>query len=261
MTLPGTPNPSLEAIEVRSAPSSMPHETFNNRTREPLYLIFLGPPGSGKGTQADKLQDRYGLLHLSSGELFRENIAKGTPLGLKVKDILASGSLVPDDLTVAMVMDRLAQPDSVQGVVFDGFPRTREQAIALQHAFDRAGKTLTRAVYFHVDDEIVIERLAARRVCPADGATYNLKSKPPQQDQVCDNDGTPLVQRDDDKPEVVGKRLELYRELTEPLISFYREEGLLAEIDASRSISESEAALDRLMRSFSNGRSDPGHGD
>jgi adenylate kinase len=239
----------------------MSHRDITNQTSEPIYLIFLGPPGSGKGTQADKLRDRYGLFHLSSGELFREHIARRTELGLKVKDILARGALVPDDLTVAMVMERVREPDTERGVVFDGFPRTREQALALQRELAKEGKQITRAIYFHVDDEVVIERLAARRVCPKDGATYNLKSKPPRQDEVCDNDETRLIQRDDDRPEVVQKRLEVYRELTEPLIGLYEEQDLLSEIHAAQDIDTLEAELDEVIDSLVIGEGNKSDGD
>ncbi len=214
------------------------------------YLIFLGPPGSGKGTQADVLQERYGWAHLSSGDLFRENIAKGTPLGLKVKDILSSGALVPDDVTIAMVMERLKQPGTEKGVVFDGFPRTRAQAEALEAALAKEGKHVDAAVFFRIPDQVIVERLAARRVCPKDGAVYNLLSKPPKNDEVCDNDGEKLIQRPDDRPEVVQNRLDVYREQTTPVIDYYGSRGLLREIDATQDIESVGAELDRLTKAW-----------
>ncbi len=212
------------------------------------YLIFLGPPGSGKGTQADVLKDRYNWVHLSTGDLFRENISKGTPLGLKVKDILASGALVPDDVTVAMVMERLKAPDTAAGVVFDGFPRTEAQAEALRLALAQEGKQINGAIDFEIPDAEIIKRLSARRSCPRCGAVYNLVSKPPRNDEVCDNDGEKLVQRSDDKPEVIQNRLNVYHQQTAPLIDYYRKQGLLQEIDATQNIEAVQAELDRLTK-------------
>lgn len=222
----------------------------NKRTCQAPYLIFLGPPGSGKGTQAEKLSANFRLVQLSTGALFREHISKGTELGRKVASILAKGELVPDDLTVAMVMDRLSKPDTVMGVVFDGFPRTREQAVALQARLSERGKCITAAIYFDAPDEVVIERLSSRRICPKDGATFNLKSMPPKVDEQCDLCGTALIMREDDRPEVIRKRLEVYHRQTAPLIEFYREQGLLYKIDAARSIPEIEAQMDAWMPMF-----------
>jgi adenylate kinase len=224
----------------------MAMDNLNNQTQHPIYLVFLGPPGSGKGTQADYLQEQYGWVHLSSGDLFRENIAKGTELGLQVKDILARGALVPDNLTIQMVMNRLHEPDTTRGVIFDGFPRTRAQAEALDCNLAQEGMHINRAVYFRIADQVIIDRLSARRVCPKDGAVYNLKSKPPKQDEICDNDGVTLIQRDDDKPAVVRRRLEVYRQQTTPVIDFYRGQDLLLEIDAARDIDSVQHELDNL---------------
>lgn len=221
-------------------------DDLNIQTSQPIYLVFLGPPGSGKGTQADYLQERCGWIHLSSGDLFRENIANGTELGLKVKDILAAGALVPDDMTIRMVMNRLHEPASGRGIIFDGFPRTRAQAEALDLNLGLEGKRINRAVYFRIEDQVIVDRLSARRVCPNDGAVYNLKSKPPARDELCDNDGARLVQRDDDQPQVVRKRLQIYREQTTPVIDFYREDGLLLEIDASGSIESVHREIENL---------------
>jgi adenylate kinase len=226
---------------------------LSDEPQKTLYLVFLGPPGSGKGTQADCLRYKYGWVHLSSGDLFRENIAKGTELGLKVKDILAQGALVPDELTIQMVMDRVHEPDTERGVMFDGFPRTRAQAEALQMNLAREGKHVSRAVYFRVADGVIIDRLSARRVCPLDGAVYNLKSKPPREDEVCDNDGGELVQRDDDRPDVVRKRLQVYWDLTTPVIDFYRDQGLLLEIDAARDIDSVQHELEGLKALYKYG--------
>ncbi|MGB8643894.1 MAG: adenylate kinase [Anaerolineae bacterium] len=212
------------------------------------YLIFLGPPGSGKGTQADFVKDKYGWFHLSTGELFREHIAKGTPLGVRVKDILASGSLVPDGITVAMVMERLQSPDTADGVIFDGFPRTLGQAESLKIALADEGKVIDGAIDFEIPDHEIIERLSARRSCPTCGAVYNMVSKPPRQDEVCDTDGTKLVQRSDDKPEVIQNRLSVYHRQTAPLIDYYRNEGLLQVVDAALEIQAVQADVDQLIK-------------
>lgn len=223
---------------------------FNNRTCEAPYLIFLGPPGSGKGTQAEKLHQNFRLVQISTGNLFREHITKRTELGAKIKDILAKGELVPDDLTIAMVMDRLAKPDTIMGVVFDGFPRTRDQALALQYRLDEKGKCITAAIQFKISDEQIVERLSARRMCPTDNTIYNLKSSAPKNDEKCDLCGTALIVRDDDKPAVVRHRLQVYRKQTEPLIEFYREQDMLVEIDASRTIEETQTQMDEWMPMF-----------
>lgn len=224
--------------------------SFNNRTCEAPFLIFLGPPGSGKGTQAEKLHHNFRLVQLSTGNLFREHIKNETTLGVKVKSILAKGELVPDDLTVQMVVDRLDKPDTVMGVVFDGFPRTRDQALALQHRLDEKNKCITAAVLFRITDDEIVERLSARRMCPKDNSTYNLKSNPPKEVGKCDLCGSPLIMRDDDMPDVIRHRLQVYRQQTEPLIEFYREQDMLIEIDATRSIHEIEEQLDEWMPMF-----------
>lgn len=224
--------------------------SFNNRTCEAPYLIFLGPPGSGKGTQAEKLHHSFRLIQLSTGNLFREHIKNETPLGVKVKSILANGELVPDDLTVQMVIERLDKPDTVMGVVFDGFPRTRDQALALQNRLDEKGKCITVVILFKISDDEIVERLSARRMCPKDSTIYNLNSNPPKEDEKCDLCGAALIMREDDKPEVIRHRLNVYRQQTEPLIEYYREQDMLIEIDASRSIQEMEAQLDEWMPMF-----------
>ncbi len=237
-------------MTMQSQIQSVSTNDFNKTTRESIYLIFLGPPGSGKGTQAEKLRDRLGLAHVSSGDLFRENISQGTPLGLKVKGILGTGALVPDDLTVAMVMARIRQPDTARGVIFDGFPRTRGQAIALQQKFQEEGRKINRVIYFHIPDQVIVERLAARRLCPTDGVLYNLKSKPPKNDQLCDHDGTRLIQREDDRPEVVQERLRVYREQTEPLIQYFRDQNLLFEVNADQTVDALEAVFEQFAKSL-----------
>lgn len=215
---------------------------------DPQYIILLGAPGAGKGTQAKILREQVGLTHISSGDLFRENISKQTPLGLRAKSFMDKGELVPDDVTVRMVMDRIAQPDCARGVVFDGFPRTEAQAKALDAALAKQGKKVNGAVHVSVRDEVLIERLSARWVCPDDGAVYNMLSNPPKIAGRCDNDGSALEQRNDDKPETVRHRLEVYRTQTKPLIEYYCAAGLLRDVDGERSIDEVQADVVRIVR-------------
>lgn len=197
---------------------------------------MLGAPGAGKGTQAEILRERVGLAHISSGDLFRENISKQTPLGKLAKSYMDKGELVPDDVTVQMVMDRIAQPDCARGVVFDGFPRTEAQARALDDALAKQGKKIAAVLFVSVRDELLIQRLTARWVCPTDGTVYNLLSNPPKVAGRCDKDGATLEQRNDDQPETVRRRLEVYRTQTKPLIDYYCTAGLLQEIDGEREI-------------------------
>ncbi len=202
----------------------------------PTYIILLGAPGAGKGTQAEMLRERVGLAHISSGDLFRENVSKQTPLGKLAKSYMDKGELVPDDVTIQMVMDRIARPDCARGVVFDGFPRTEAQAKALDDALAKEGKRIGAVLLVSVRDELLIQRLTARWVCPTDGAVYNLLSNPPKVAGRCDRDGSPLEQRNDDKPDTVRRRLAVYSTQTQPLIEYYRAAGLLREIDGERDI-------------------------
>lgn len=211
------------------------------------YLILLGAPGAGKGTQAEILREKFGLAHISSGDLFRENVSKQTPLGVLAKSYMDKGELVPDDVTIRMVMDRIARPDCAQGVVFDGFPRTEAQAQALDAAFTKEGKRVGAALLVNVRDEILIERLSARWFCPADGSVYNLLSNPPKLAGVCDKDGVALEQRVDDKPETVKRRLEVYRAQTAPLIGYYRAAGLLREANGEQAIDQVKADVVKIV--------------
>jgi adenylate kinase len=211
------------------------------------YVILLGAPGAGKGTQADILQRRMGLVHVSSGDLFRENISKQTELGTLAKSYMDKGELVPDDVTVRMVLDRIGRADCVHGVVFDGFPRTEAQAKALSAALMRKGKCVNAAVLVSVRDQTLIERLSARWVCPIDGAVYNMLSNPPKDNGRCDKDGSALEQRNDDKPETVRRRLDVFHTQTKPLIDYYRAEGLLYEVDGERAIEQVQADLAQIL--------------
>ena len=191
-------------------------------------FIFLGPPGAGKGSLAVKVAEDYKIPHISTGDIFRANIKAQTPLGVKVKAIIDSGSLVSDELTFELVKDRLAQDDCKNGYILDGFPRTIPQAEMLDGLVSDL-----KVVNFQISDDIVIGRLSTRRVCKACGANYNIKTLPPKVEGVCDKCGGELYQRDDDKQESIMHRMDVYREQTEPLINFYKNKGKITDLDAS----------------------------
>ena len=191
-------------------------------------FIFLGPPGAGKGSLAVKVAEDYKIPHISTGDIFRANIKNQTPLGIKVKAIIDSGSLVSDDLTCELVKDRLSQDDCKNGYILDGFPRTIPQAEMFTKICDDV-----KVVNFEIKDEIVIRRLSTRRVCKACGANYNVLTLPPKVEGVCDKCGGELYQRDDDKQESILHRMDVYREQTEPLINFYKNKGTITDLDAS----------------------------
>ena len=191
-------------------------------------FIFLGPPGAGKGSLAVKVAEAYKIPHISTGDIFRANIKAQTPLGVKVKAIIDSGSLVSDELTFELVKDRLAQDDCKNGYILDGFPRTIPQAEMLEKLVNDV-----KVVNFEIKDEIVIRRLSTRRVCKACGANFNVLTLPPKVEGVCDKCGGELYQRDDDKQESIMHRMDVYREQTEPLINFYKEKGKITNLDAS----------------------------
>lgn len=187
------------------------------------------------------------MVHVASGDLFRENVSKQTPLGQLAKSYMDKGELVPDDVTVQMVMDRISRPDCARGVVFDGFPRTEAQARALDAALAKAGKKINGVIYVHVRPEILVERLSARWICPNDGTVYNMLSNPPRVAGRCDKDNAELYQRDDDKPETVRRRLEVYRTQTQPLIEYYRAAGLLHELDGEQAIERVQEDLVKVV--------------
>lgn len=203
-----------------------------------LNLILIGPPGAGKGTQADRLQDDFRLPFISTGDMLRQNVKDGTDLGRKAKEYMDSGGLVPDDVMVDMVADRLNQDDARDGFILDGFPRTEAQARALDDKMRSDGRRITAALLIDVPDEHIVQRISGRRVCVKNGHTYHVEFDPPKNDAVCDQDGSRLVQRDDDKPEVVRNRLEVYHDKTSPLIDYYDGQGLMRRIDGTRSPTE-----------------------
>jgi adenylate kinase len=210
-----------------------------------VILIFLGPPGAGKGTQAKLLSQRMGFLHLSTGDLLREAVKNQTPLGKKAKEFMDRGELVPDELIVQLIEETMPKDGNV---ILDGFPRTVNQALALEEMLRVKGERISKVLFFDVPDEVIIDRLSGRRVCSKCGAVYHVKYNPPKVEGVCDLCGGTLVQRDDDKEEVVRKRLEVYRKQTQPLIEFYQEKGIIYKLDAGKGVEELFEEVKGLVR-------------
>jgi len=210
-------------------------------------LIFLGPPGAGKGTQAKRIAQAYHVPHLSTGDMLRDAIARGTELGRLAKPVMDRGDLVPDDLVMAMVEERLAAPDCGGGCVFDGFPRTLPQAEGLEAILERLGFGKPLVVDFHVDEDILIRRLAGRWTCSVGGEIYNVYDAPPKVPGICDRDGGKLIQRSDDRPEVVKERFRAYERQTKPLAEYYRRQGVLEIVDASGSMDQVNRALAAIL--------------
>jgi adenylate kinase len=210
-----------------------------------MILVFLGPPGAGKGTQAKLLSQRMGFLHLSTGDLLREAVKNQTPLGKKAKEYMDRGELVPDELIVQLIEETMPKDGNV---ILDGFPRTVNQALALEEMLKDKGEKISKVLFFDVPDEVIIDRLSGRRVCSKCGAVYHVKYNPPKVEGVCDLCGGTLVQRDDDKEEVVRKRLEVYRKQTQPLIEFYQEKGIIYKLDAGKGVEELFEEVKGLVR-------------
>jgi adenylate kinase len=207
-----------------------------------LNLILLGPPGAGKGTQAERLRDDFALPLISTGDILRAEVAEGTELGQQAKTFMDAGDLVPDDVIIGMIMGRVKSPDAADGFLLDGFPRTIAQADALAAALDGLGRHLTGALLIDVPDDELVRRLAGRRVCVKNPAhIYHVEFDPPKHEDVCDQDGARLIQRDDDREETIRRRLEVYHEQTEPLVGYYDDAGLLRRIDGVRTADEVHA--------------------
>lgn len=202
----------------------------------PTFIVLLGPPGVGKGTQAKLLAEHLHLAHISSGDLFRENLKGQTELGKLAQTYMGKGNLVPDDVTIAMIRERLARPDCAAGAILDGFPRTTTQADALEKMLAEFGGKVSKVPYITASEKILVERLSGRWTCRANGHVYHDKNNPPKQANVCDIDGSELYQRDDDKSETVVRRIQVYLEQTAPLIVYYRQRGNLVEIDGTQNI-------------------------
>jgi adenylate kinase len=202
------------------------------------YIVLLGPPGAGKGTQAQVISREMNLAHISSGDLFRENLKNQTDLGKLAQGYMNRGELVPDDVTIAMVQDRLSRPDCKEGALLDGFPRTPAQAEALSAMLSGMGQAVHKVPYIYVPAELLIERLSGRWTCQTCGYVYNEKSNPPKVQGVCDLDSGALIQRPDDKAETVANRIRVYMDQTSPLIEYYRQKGLLVEVDGTRGIED-----------------------
>jgi adenylate kinase len=212
-----------------------------------MILILLGPPGAGKGTQAKLLAAALQIPHISTGDMFRDHKARGTELGKQVDAIMASGGLVPDDVTNSMVKDRLARPDVGRGFILDGYPRTAAQAAYLDQVLLSMGRKLDRALSYEVPQGLLVDRMSGRRSCPKCGAVYHVTANPPKQAGVCDREGAALVQRDDDKAETVARRLQEYEAKTEPLKRYYQEKGSLSDVTGTGSPDEVLAAARRVL--------------
>ncbi len=203
-----------------------------------MKIIMLGAPGAGKGTQAKKIAERFGIPHVSTGDIFRANIKNQTELGKKVKKIIDAGQLVPDELTIGMLMDRIHEADCGNGYVLDGYPRTIPQAENLTKALAQTGEAIDYAINVDVPDEHIVSRMSGRRSCPSCGAMYHIVYSAPKKAGYCDSCGTELVIRDDDKPETVKNRLNVYHEQTSPLIEYYKGQGSLRTVDGTQDIEE-----------------------
>jgi adenylate kinase len=203
-----------------------------------LNLIFLGPPGAGKGTQATRLAKDFRLAYIATGDMLRAAVKEGTDLGRQAQEYMDKGDLVPDDLIIAMIRERLQEGDTGDGFILDGFPRNVAQADALDEEFDKLGRRLTSVLLIDVPDDDLVARISGRRVCVKNGHTYHVESDPPKHDDVCDQDGSRLIQRDDDKPETVRQRLDVYHQHTEPLVEHYEDKALLRRFDGTRSPTE-----------------------
>jgi len=213
-----------------------------------VQLIFIGPPGSGKGTQAKRLAGRFGVPHISTGDILREAVADGTELGRQAAPIMTAGALVPDDLMIGIIRERLAKPDAERGFILDGFPRTTVQAEKLDGIVGGNGQSGLRVLQLLVPDDVIVKRIVLRRSCPECGAIYHLETAPPAKDMVCDRDGAELIARPDDNEEAVRKRLEAFHRQTLPVATYYKTKSLLHEVDGVGPVDE---VFERIEKSLS----------
>ena len=203
-----------------------------------MKIVLLGPPGAGKGTQAKSISNKYSIPHISTGDIFRKNISENTPLGVEAKSYMDKGQLVPDEVTINMVKDRLQQADCENGYLLDGFPRTVAQAEALNSFLNERDEQLDTALLIKVPNEFILERMTGRRVCPSCGASYHVKFNPPTNGDKCDLCGSEIIQRKDDTVETVKERLDVYEKETQPLIDYYANKQLISEVDGTKAINE-----------------------
>ncbi|MCR5747099.1 MAG: adenylate kinase [Lachnospiraceae bacterium] len=212
-----------------------------------MKIVMLGAPGAGKGTQADKIAEKYGLPHISTGDIFRKNIKEGTELGKEAKSYIDAGQLVPDELTVRLLLDRVKNDDCKDGYILDGYPRTIPQAEALDKELTKLNEKIDYAINVDVPDENIVNRMSGRRACLKCGATYHLKYVPPKKEGVCDECGAELVIRDDDKPETVKNRLKVYHEQTQPLIEYFEKKGVLHTVDGTIDVEDVFKAIESIF--------------
>lgn len=213
-----------------------------------MKIVMLGAPGAGKGTQAIKIAEKYHIPHVSTGDIFRSNIKNGTELGQKAKSFMDKGLLVPDEITIGMLLDRISEADCSDGYVLDGFPRTIPQAESLTKALKEQGTNLDFAIEIEVPDENIVTRMSGRRACPKCGATYHLVYAAPKKEGICDVCGSELIIRSDDKPETVRGRLKVYHKETEPLISYYKSEGILKTVDGTQDLNKVFSDIEDILK-------------
>ena len=214
-----------------------------------MKIVLLGPPGAGKGTQAKSISNRYSIPHISTGDIFRKNISENTPLGIEAKSYMDNGQLVPDEVTINMVKERLKEDDCKSGYLLDGFPRTVSQAEALEAFLKERNESLNTALLIDVPSDFILERMTGRRVCPSCGASYHIKFNPAK-DGKCQLCGTEVVQRKDDTEETVKERLDVYEKQTQPLIDFYKKENLLSVVDGTKAINEVFESICDTLESY-----------
>ncbi|AQW24918.1 adenylate kinase [Clostridium perfringens] len=214
-----------------------------------MKIVLLGPPGAGKGTQAKSISNRYSIPHISTGDIFRKNISENTPLGIEAKSYMDNGQLVPDEVTINMVKDRLQQDDCKNGYLLDGFPRTVHQAEALDNFLTGREESIDTALLIEVPKEFILERMTGRRVCPSCGASYHIKFNPPTNDGKCDLCGSDVIQRKDDTEETVKERLDVYENQTQPLIDFYKNKKQLSVVDGTQAINEVFESICKILGS------------